>query len=345
MKKDILVIGQGIAGTVLSLLLEEAGYDVHIIDKGHKGSSSIVAAGMWNPISFKRLVFSWRNSDVLPLVYSTYPRFEEKLKASFFHPMPLMRLFPDQASANDWDMKPLLSDYLTHRGDELLDRHVKAPYGYGSVEKCGWLDLPVFLDAARRYFSEKGMLTEDEVVETEINSTSDLVCVKHFEADRLVVCNGSLMDTWKMFSHLPLIRTKGQVVDLRTQDFSLQSIVNFGHFIIPKEENTIRLGSTYEWDETDEAPTPAVRQLLTDSLDAHCKLTWTLSEHRAGFRPAMRDRRPVAGFLPNAPRIGLINGLGSKGVMLTPFVAQQLISHLQTGAALDKEIDHARFYR
>jgi glycine oxidase len=344
-KKDILVVGQGIAGTVLTLLLEEAGYDVQIIDKGHQGSSSMVAAGMWNPISFKRLVFSWRNSDLLPLVYTTYPRFEEKLKASFFHPMPLIRLFPDHASANDWDTKPLLSDYLTHQRDEIVDKYVKAPFGYGSVEKCGWLDLPVFLDAARRYFSEKGMLLEEEVSEKEIESTPNYVSVKNYSADRLVVCNGSLLDTWNMFSHIPLIRTKGQVLDLHTRGFSPKSIINFGHFMIPKDENTIRLGSTYEWDATDEVPTEEVRQLLTSSLEAHCQVSWTLGHHRAGFRPAMRDRRPVTGFLPQAPRVGMLNGLGSKGVMLAPFVATQLVSHLQTGAPIDKEIDHTRFYR
>jgi hypothetical protein len=66
-------------------------------------------------------------------------------------------------------------------------------------------------------------------------------------------------------------------------------------------------------------------------------------EHIAGIRPTVKDRRPLVGKHPKYPNLTVLNGLGTRGVMIAPTVAKALYDHLEKGIALDKEISIARF--
>lgn len=69
---DFVVVGQGLAGTLLSYFLHKNGKSVLIIDDNFKGSSSKVAAGIVNPITGKNFIKSWRIHDFLPEARRTY---------------------------------------------------------------------------------------------------------------------------------------------------------------------------------------------------------------------------------------------------------------------------------
>lgn len=345
MKNDFIILGQGLAGTTLALFLLEEGYTVRIIDQGLEKSSSVVAAGMWNPVSFKRTSKTWKADFFIPLMKDTFSKFEQQLGVSFINEVDLVRLFPDIKSANDWDARPELDSYLTSERIDQIEDTVEHPFGYGIVKQAGWMNLPVFLNAARLLFKEKEILSEQAVLESDLLLTDNGVRVHEHEANRIIVCNGSAMKGWQYFSHIPLTRNKGQVLRVKMSEFEFDKILNFYHFIIPLSQREYRLGSTYEFDVPEADPTEEVKDLLVKSAQETIKTSIDVIEHKAGYRPTIRDRRPVVGFLKEEPRIGLFNGLGSKGVMTAPYAALELIEHIKTGKLIDPEIDHARFYR
>ena len=345
MKKDFIIVGQGLAGTTLALLLIEQGYTVHIFDQGIDRSSSIVAAGMWNPVSFKRTSKTWKADFFIPLMKEVFGRFEKTLGVSIINSLDIVRIFPDVKSSNDWDARPELDAYLRSEKLDVVENKVEHPFGYGVVKQGGWMNLPVFLDAARRYFLEKKILSEQTVLETDIRTSPDSIMLHDQEAERIIICNGSAMKGWALFSHIPLTRNKGQVLRVKMDGFEMDKILNFYHFVIPVAPFEYRLGSTYEFDVPDPQPTEEVRNQLVESAESTIHAKIEVLEHKAGYRPTMRDRRPAVGFLPENNRIGIFNGLGSKGVMTAPYAALQLIEHIKTGNAIDHEIDHARFYR
>ena len=53
---DFIIVGQGIAGTLLAHDLLEKGHSVYIIDKPMIASASKVAAGLINPVGMKRCI-------------------------------------------------------------------------------------------------------------------------------------------------------------------------------------------------------------------------------------------------------------------------------------------------
>ena len=57
--KNILIVGAGLAGSCLAHRLLDDGHHITIIDKGENHATSI-AAGMVNPMVFRRMNKSWR---------------------------------------------------------------------------------------------------------------------------------------------------------------------------------------------------------------------------------------------------------------------------------------------
>ena len=58
---DYIIVGQGIAGSCLAFELLERGAKIEIFDESWRDAACLVAAGVINPITGKRLVKSWRS--------------------------------------------------------------------------------------------------------------------------------------------------------------------------------------------------------------------------------------------------------------------------------------------
>ena len=80
-----IVVGQGIAGSCLALELADRGARVEIVDDGGGSAACLVAAGVINPITGKRLVKSWRSSVAHPRAREFYRSLEARLGKRFFH--------------------------------------------------------------------------------------------------------------------------------------------------------------------------------------------------------------------------------------------------------------------
>ncbi|HYD83061.1 MAG TPA: hypothetical protein VEA63_03390, partial [Opitutus sp.] len=76
MGANLLIVGQGLAGTLLAWELERAGLTFEIADEGHGRAASRVAAGIINPITGQRLVKSWRVDALLPVARATFRAIE-----------------------------------------------------------------------------------------------------------------------------------------------------------------------------------------------------------------------------------------------------------------------------
>ncbi len=61
------------------------------------------------------------------------------------------------------------------------------------------------------------------------------------------------------------------------------------------------------------------------------------------MRPTVRDRRPLVGTHPIHKQIHVLNGLGTRGVMLGPAMAKALYDAVENQIPLPKEIDIQRF--
>jgi FAD dependent oxidoreductase. len=80
-------------------------------------------------------------------------------------------------------------------------------------------------------------------------------------------------------------------------------------------------------------------------LQSVLKHPFTVLDHVAAIRPATVERRPFAGWHPQHPQVGILNGTGTKGVTLAPYFAQQLAANIAQQTPLLPAVDVARFAR
>ena len=140
-----------------------------------------------------------------------------------------------------------------------------------------------------------------------------------------------------------MIPAKGEIVVIRCNELPQDFILLSGMFIVPIGDHKFRCGATYEWKFKNELPTESGKTKLLEMLNDVIKVDFEIIEHTSGVRPTMKDRRPVIGMHPEFSNVGIFNGLGTKGVSLAPYFANQFVEYLENGGSLNIEVDVRRF--
>jgi glycine/D-amino acid oxidase-like deaminating enzyme len=332
------IVGQGLAGTVLALHLIAEGYRVHVHDDGYLTSSSVVAAGMWNPLSFVNLKVAARSPEMLECMGRVYPELERMLGISCYHPMPLVRIFPDAGSANIWEERaesPALRPFMDLESDCQISESFHTPHGFGHVRHSGWLDLRLLLDGAKSFIAKQGQYTEHSITREEIGQWLD-------QGEWVIQCTGWRLTGDDFGADLPLLPNKGQVYTLRIDGLDESYMTSFGRFTIPLGDGRFRVGSTYEHLPKDALPSSVAEEILVD-VEEVLRRPFEVIDHQAGFRPTTIDRFPILGFHQRHKRLGVFTGFGSRGVIMVPYYMQQLLQHWIEGEELPFECDWKRF--
>ena len=102
---DFLIVGQGIAGSVLALQLLKQGQRVMVIANSQAPSASGVAAGLYNPITGRHMTKTWLADTLFPYLNQFYREAEQTLGAQFLYPMPIFRPFVNAAERAAWQVK------------------------------------------------------------------------------------------------------------------------------------------------------------------------------------------------------------------------------------------------
>jgi glycine/D-amino acid oxidase-like deaminating enzyme len=343
----ILIAGQGLAGTVLAFQLHQRGHEVKVMDTLKETSASRVAAGMWNPVSFRRVIPTWRAHTLIPEMHAVYSSMEQLLGIRVVHRIPVVRIFPNEEYARTWE-KAQDSDvgtFLAIANQRKLHENISAPHGYGEVIEAGYVDLPLLLNVWQEFMRKQGAWI-DQKWEGAISHSDEGVDVAGERYDAVVLCLGTGAATDPLTADWDFLRkNKGEVLTLKLPGIQLDHVLNKGKWLLPVGEETYRLGSSYEWQQTDLEPSPGVREQLLDVLKQMLPdISPEIQEHKVGIRPTVKDRRPVVGAHPKHPHVWVLNGLGTRGVMLAPHCASYLADRLEGKRELDLELDPSRFF-
>ena len=114
---DYIIVGQGLAGTLLAHKLIEEKKRVLIINTNLPAMSSKVAAGIINPVAVKRCIKSWSIDLFLPYAIQYYKQLEQKLSSNFLKLSPIYRLFSSLENRKIWEIKcsnTNISKYINH---------------------------------------------------------------------------------------------------------------------------------------------------------------------------------------------------------------------------------------
>jgi glycine/D-amino acid oxidase-like deaminating enzyme len=343
----IAILGQGIAGTVLALRLEEREIDFVVFDDGYQSSSSMVAAGLWNPIVFRRINKSWMADEFIRELETFYPRMEEMLGESFYQSRPIWRIHGSKQEVDKWYEKkdlPGFSPYLFNPPTELESFFgIKPDFGEGEVRHAGYLDIPVFLAAARGYFSKKGCFQEANISMNPPIEELEEAFASSAGITTIIDCRGNQSAQSDWWSYLPFGLTKGEVLTLKCPGLNLERTFNAGFFVLPLGNDLYRVGATFSWKDKTTKPTEEGKKELLNKFRKYISHSYEVVDHKAGIRPTVQDRRPLIGKHPKIDNLYLFNGLGTKGVMLAPYLADHFLDSVYGKGQLSSELNVERF--
>jgi glycine oxidase len=345
MEIDFLLIGQGLAGTALAYRLEQAGKKVVLLDQPEKNISSRVAAGLYNPVTGKKMVKSWIAEKLFPELESFYEELEAVLDRKFLIKKKIYRPFLSIEEQNEWmghSSDPLIHLFIEKIYTESQFQELKDPYGGVLLKKSGWLDIKTYLDDMGNYFGER--LKIEPFEERLLQKTDAGWQYKDLFFQGIIFCNGLGARNSRFFDFLPFAPVKGEILEVE-QDFSPEWIINRGVFRVPLEPGVFRVGSTYTWHDLDVGPTESAKNELINKLEnlIHTPVK-NIRSHRHGIRPATRDRKPFLGKHPKEDGVYIFNGFGAKGVSLIPYFSAMMRDFLVQNRPLDSEVDIKRYF-
>jgi glycine oxidase len=342
---DYLIVGQGLAGSVLACLLQMAGKRVLVIDNAHRTAASLSAAGIINPITGKRLNRPLLIDQLLADAFSIYPSIEQFLGASFFRRRTVLRLLQSAEEQQQWKERFSTGGYSKYLGSLDCPRFSPDEAWFGGFEilMAAQLDVPMLVRHTRRTLAAADALVESEFDYREISLSSLSVQWKRYTAKAVIFCEGYKLTENPFFRAVQLSPAKGELLTLRAPDFNDDRMIQRGKWLFRSSAGEVKAGTTYTWDRLDESPTRSAREEIERSIRGFAGFDFEVIAHTAGVRPVIRvDNRPVIGTHPKDCRIAVFNGLGSKGALQAPFASRQLIDNLEKGRPIHPEFDVCR---
>ena len=342
---DFLVVGCGLAGISLCEYLERSGHSFLVYDNQSQNSSS-VAAGLYNPVILKRFTPVWKADEQLEIAIPFYKKLEEKLGVTLDYPFEIFRRFASVEEQNLWftaSDKPKLSPYLDLNISNNDNPKLDAPLGLGKVHQAGRLDSQLLISTYRAYLFKRQLLKKENFVYDNLIIENDGLTYTDYKIKNIVFAEGYGLKQNPFFSEAPLTGTKGEVLVIKSKDLKLNKTVKSSIFIIPLGNDLYKVGSTYNREDKTNAPTTEGKDELLSKLKSFINCEFEVVEQKAGVRPTVKDRRPLVGSHPKHPNLFLLNGMGSRGVMIAPYISKCLLDFVLEGKSLPEDIDIRRF--
>lgn len=343
---EFLIVGNGLAGTMLAFEMLEKDMDFRIVASPQKNRASEIAAGMFNPLVFKRMTKSWMADELLPVMKYKYRELENLLGNQFYFEKPILKPLSEQEKQLWIERKTdsEFSKYISSIVDESPETLLHPGSGYGIVNGSGYVNLKLFLELSDQYFRQKGVLIQANFDIKNMDTEAKYFVTENVKASKLVFCEGSHLSGNPFFSFIKLVPVKGEILFIYAPGLSENYILNKQVFVLPVGNHHFKIGSTYEWKDLSVLPTEKGKQSIIERFEKLVTVDYTIENHVAGIRPAVSDRRPVLGVHPKFRNLFVFNGLGTKGVMLAPYFAREMVQCLiSNDYELNFEVDIKRF--
>ncbi len=342
---DYLIVGSGLAGISFSEIALLNNKSILVIDNNSQNSSKI-AGGLYNPIILKRFSEVGHAKEHLVIMNELFSNLEKKLQCQVDFKVPILRKFFSVEEQNNWfaasdkvNLAPFLSTNLISKKYSSID----SPFGYGEVLQTGYVDTALLVSKYKEYLISNKWYLEESFDYSLLKEEISGVQYKNIQARHIVFAEGFGMHSNPYFNDLPLDGTKGELFIIKAPLLNLDVILNTSVFILPLGNHLFKMGATYNWTDKTDVPTDEGKAELIEKIKEILTCDFEIIEHLAGVRPTVKDRKPLVGTYSNHNSIHILNGLGTRGVMLGPAMAKALFENIEYQKPLNKTIDISRF--
>lgn len=344
-KVDYIIVGLGLAGIAFCEECEKAGKSFVVFDKGNEGASR-VAAGLYNPVILKRYSLPWKAITQFDLAIPYYRALEKKLHSSFMHDMPVRKVFHSIEDQNNWFAASDalgLKRFVKAAVVNVEDTQIEAPFNYGEVQETGRVDIKKLQRLYESYLKERCAFAKAEFDYSKISFSDDAVIYDTYKARHVICAEGYGIKNNPYFNRLPLVGNKGEYIIVEAPKLKLTAAIKTSFFIVPLGNDLYKVGATFNWTDKDWETSIEACDELRVKFENLVDTPYEIVDQEAGIRPTTGDRRPLLGKHPKFPQMVLLNGLGTRGIMASPLLAQYLFQFLENDVSLPEEVTIMRF--
>lgn len=342
---DFLIIGQGLAGSLLSWELINQGFNIHLIDNQQENASKI-AAGLINPVTGMRFVKSDQVDALLPSAKTIYQKLSQFFGQDFYIEKGMQRILRSNKECLKFQQR--IQDPNYH---EYLEAQIKpapslinAPLGIIQQKQTGYLLTQKLLACIKDYLQEKNCYQASQF------EYQQLQFGKHFNwqdisAKKVIFCEGyqAIYNPW--FKYLPFQLAKGEILTLTAKQTLPPHILNYGHWYIPLDNHLFRTGATFDNINLDTVPSLQAKQTLLAALTQTIPTlnSAIVIKQQANIRPTTLDKAPFIGAHPTHKNLYVFNGFGAKGSLQIPYYSQHFVQHLLNQTPIAHKVNCQRY--
>ena len=322
---DALVIGQGIAGSILAYDLHKKGLTVHILNDTSKSAASLVAAGLIQTISGRYLSIAKDSLTQINTALAYYQKLEKEFQQSFISPIKCYRYLTDE-QLKKWEQKKQKVPYQTFLSNTLIQApHIKnSALNFIEIFNNFHINPKTLIQAYQAFFKDKNILFNGSFDEDLCKQKDGYIEYKQFKCKKIILCTGHYSASSNLTKHTTFNNVKGETQTIKLDQADINCVYQGSEWMVPFGQKTYKIGATYDHHLT-----------LTTTIEGQerlSKLTSTLGfnnpdiiEKQAGIRCVTKDRQPLISTHPENKHILFFTGFGSKGFMTCPFYKDQFI--------------------
>jgi len=344
MKIDYLIIGQGLAGSLLAWELIQRQQKVLIIDNDQE-NASLVAAGLINPVTGMRFVKSTDIEQLLPTALNYYQQLSQYFKQDFYVKKPMLRLLRNDKELLACQKRQQQIEYQPYLSEIIASTSlIKTTHGILKQQQTGYLLTQPLLTSLKNYFISHNAYQTTELHYDEIKLNPALQW-RNIQPKRLIFCQGHHAKTNPWFSWLPFQLVKGEIITATSTHKIPQNMLNYGHWFIPLDSYQFRTGATFDRDNLNTRPTLEAKETLLTSLKNIYPdlMPARINKQQAGIRPTTQDKQPFIGHHPKYPQLAIFNGFGAKGSLQIPQYCQYFADNLLNNHPIPHTSDILRY--
>lgn len=330
---DLLIIGQGIAGSMLAWFALKNDMSVKILDPHSYRNASSVSSGIINPVTGPKYVKSWRIDEFLPKAKDTYQSIQELFGEKIVHEMKIWRHLKNVKEENVWEGR-LLDPFYENHLENVVDQDRIAQYfnainRFGAVSQSLRIDVDGLINLLREQWQKQNIFEMTAFDPKELLLEEGYVVYEGKTYQNIVLATGHHLMAKEWFDIEDFRPVKGEVLIAKSNDFPQDVMVKNGKFIVPMGNDHFWIGSNYQHDYKDAQPDKKQAKPLYEFLENEVNVPFHVVNHISGIRPATRFRRPIIRTHEVYNQLHQFNGLGTKGISLAPALAEAFILNLK----------------
>ena len=311
----------------------------YLFSEGKK-SASFVSAGIINPAVLKRFTTFWLAQEQIDSLKKTLSEIEGYTHKNYLIEKPILRVFHDEKEKELWLKKSNEISFLSN--DFIKINSIKNPFGCGKVNHSARLNVRDFFTDLMNYLEQNSHLIKEKFDYNLVNTENSTY--KDIQFKNIIFAEGMAVKENPYFTEIPVEANKGHHLEVKLSekiedDFTIKK----KHFIFPLNENTYYYGGTYDREQTHHKIDDSAVEKLTNALAEFYPNDFEVTQVKFGFRPTVKDRRPIVGNHPEFKNLYVFNGLGARGILNGNYFAINLYNHLENGEEIHPEVDLKRF--